>query len=200
MTMLNPKLRKRRQAGSGSDTLLPLHTAKPSPTSSSHGGGRRRRSRKRSWRQAAKLSLACLSVSILTGVSVWRFAWTPFHREKVALSPHASFLHGIRENLARKQWAKHRRKKHRESRMFKAFTCPDGSKGFLNDNYCDCLDGSDETNTSACSNVRVQLETFKCKDGSGMIYASRVEDGIKDCPDGSDENESSLLDPDEERI
>jgi len=66
--------------------------------------------------------------------------------------------------------------------------CPDGTKGRVNDDYCDCSDGSDEPMTSACSHLLVRKETFPCGDGSGLvIYASRVGDGIQDCPDGSDE-------------
>jgi protein kinase C substrate 80K-H len=62
--------------------------------------------------------------------------------------------------------------------------------GYLNDDYCDCLeDGSDEPNTSACSHVLVQQPTFHCTDGTAVIFASRIMDGIKDCLDGSDELE-----------
>ena len=67
-------------------------------------------------------------------------------------------------------------------------TCPDGTAGILNDDYCDCKDGSDEPATSACSNVLVQKRKFHCADGSKTIFASRVHDGIVDCKDGSDEN------------
>mmetsp|Transcript_5514 Transcript_5514/g.8142 ORF Transcript_5514/g.8142 Transcript_5514/m.8142 type:complete len:231 (+) Transcript_5514:127-819(+) len=67
--------------------------------------------------------------------------------------------------------------------------CPDGSTGILNDDYCDCFDGSDEPHTSACSNILIQQKTFVCKDGSRKIYPSRVGDGIRDCKDGSDEEE-----------
>jgi len=66
-------------------------------------------------------------------------------------------------------------------------TCADGSRGILNDDYCDCLDGSDEPHTSACSQRLVQTESFHCEDGLRSIYSSRVNDGVLDCLDGSDE-------------
>ncbi|KAG0607835.1 hypothetical protein M758_8G058600 [Ceratodon purpureus] len=69
--------------------------------------------------------------------------------------------------------------------------CKDGSKSFprerLNDNFCDCADGTDEPGTSACPNGK-----FYCQNiGSApkLVYASRVNDGICDCCDGSDEYE-----------
>lgn len=55
----------------------------------------------------------------------------------------------------------------------------------LNDNFCDCLDGTDEPGTSSCSNA-----VFNCVNkGYRMIKlpSSRVGDGICDCCDGSDE-------------
>lgn len=72
-------------------------------------------------------------------------------------------------------------------------TCPDGTRGLVNDDYCDCSDGSDEPDTAACAGRLIQKETFKCKDGSKTIYASRVGDGIVDCEDGSDEPEKKFL-------
>jgi len=71
----------------------------------------------------------------------------------------------------------------------KDFSCLDGSKlipfSFVNDDYCDCADGSDEPGTSACSRG-----SFYCQNAghiSTFIPSSRVNDGICDCCDGSDE-------------
>ena len=73
-------------------------------------------------------------------------------------------------------------------------TCPDQTTvGVLNDDYCDCPDGSDEPNTSACSNILVQKLSFHCLDGELQIHASRVNDGINDCPDGSDESLKNVV-------
>ncbi|KAJ8427543.1 hypothetical protein Cgig2_019962 [Carnegiea gigantea] len=75
--------------------------------------------------------------------------------------------------------------------------CKDGSKKFhrsqLNDDFCDCPDGSDEPGTSACPNG-----SFYCKNAGHMpliLFSSRVNDGICDCCDGSDEYDGKIKCP-----
>ena len=56
----------------------------------------------------------------------------------------------------------------------------------VNDNYCDCQDGSDEPSTAACAGTELGL--FKCAYADENILASsKVDDGICDCCDGLDE-------------
>uniref|UniRef100_A0A2P2N676 Kinase C substrate family protein n=1 Tax=Rhizophora mucronata TaxID=61149 RepID=A0A2P2N676_RHIMU len=75
--------------------------------------------------------------------------------------------------------------------------CKDGSKSFtrdrLNDNFCDCVDGTDEPGTSACPRG-----SFYCRNlGSTpqFIHSSRVNDRICDCCDGSDEYDNAISCP-----
>lgn len=89
------------------------------------------------------------------------------------------------------QSTRHQARGNNKNNYYSKVTCPDGTTGYLNDNYCDCSDGSDESATSACSHILVQKKIFKCADGKGAIFASRVQDGIQDCADGSDEKEIS---------
>eukprot|EP00946_MAST-07B_sp_MAST-7B-sp1_P001389 g1389.t1 len=68
-------------------------------------------------------------------------------------------------------------------------------QAWVNDDYCDCPDGSDETETSACAHLwpldgEVTRSTFRCINTghiSADIPVARVADGICDCCDGTDE-------------
>jgi len=94
------------------------------------------------------------------------------------------------------------------------FECFDGSAKFssfvavVNDDFCDCQDGSDEPGTSACSNRAGLLDGptvpgFTCGwelDAATLdehaarrriVYRSRVNDGICDCCAGEDEWDGS---------
>ncbi|CAF1287861.1 unnamed protein product [Adineta steineri] len=79
--------------------------------------------------------------------------------------------------------------------LAKTFLCLDGSSTipfeFVNDDYCDCRDGSDEPGTSACPNGRFFCEN---KGYIGTTIPSHfVGDGVCDCCDGTDEYETKIV-------
>ncbi|KAI8622060.1 glucosidase II beta subunit-like-domain-containing protein [Chytriomyces sp. MP71] len=82
--------------------------------------------------------------------------------------------------------------KQKYTRGSESFECLDGSNTIpalaVNDDFCDCKDGSDEPGTSACANG-----SYFCVGKNGLefvrIPSSRVNDGVCDpeCCDGTDE-------------
>ncbi|XP_038157818.1 glucosidase 2 subunit beta-like [Cyprinodon tularosa] len=76
----------------------------------------------------------------------------------------------------------------------KSFLCIDGSRMIpfeqVNDDYCDCADGSDEPGTSACPRGRFYCTNLGFR--PHYIPSSRVNDGICDCCDASDEYNSHV--------
>ncbi|KAL6626376.1 hypothetical protein ACP70R_030102 [Stipagrostis hirtigluma subsp. patula] len=76
--------------------------------------------------------------------------------------------------------------------------CRDGSGRFtrdkLNDDFCDCPDGTDEPVDTSVPGGEI-LRKFYCKNAGHTpitIFSSRVNDGICDCCDGSDEYDSNV--------
>lgn len=68
------------------------------------------------------------------------------------------------------------------------FSCSDSKNVIpsdrVNDNYCDCKDGSDEPKTSACAGHGL----FMCGyPDENLLASSKVGDNICDCCDGLDE-------------
>ncbi|KAL0099944.1 hypothetical protein PUN28_019993 [Cardiocondyla obscurior] len=74
------------------------------------------------------------------------------------------------------------------------FECLDGSRLIpftrVNDDYCDCGDGSDEPGTAACANGVFYCDNIGHK--PQYIPSSRVNDGVCDCCDTSDEYSSRV--------
>lgn len=94
------------------------------------------------------------------------------------------------------------------------FICLNGNQSVpwsaVNNENCDCADGSDEPGTSACENGRfvvyvcslifivtnsITWYRFYCEPELRFISSLRVNDGLCDCCDGSDEWKGVTLSP-----
>ncbi|KAJ3127976.1 hypothetical protein HK100_009443 [Physocladia obscura] len=85
------------------------------------------------------------------------------------------------------------------------FVCLDGSAKIsaksINDDYCDCRDGSDEPGTSACFNAHFFCVGVNPKNPKLYSFVqlptSRINDGICDsqCCDGTDEYDGRVVCP-----
>mmetsp|Transcript_143550 Transcript_143550/g.459106 ORF Transcript_143550/g.459106 Transcript_143550/m.459106 type:complete len:164 (-) Transcript_143550:23-514(-) len=79
---------------------------------------------------------------------------------------------------------------------FRCLSTPEGAAlplDAINDDFCDCADGSDEPGTGACAGQSTTM--FYCPNPGSFpsyVYASRVNDGVCDCCDGSDEWRSTV--------
>ncbi|CAK1543788.1 unnamed protein product [Leptosia nina] len=58
---------------------------------------------------------------------------------------------------------------------------------YVNDDFCDCDDGTDEPSTNACPSGIFYCDTQYPKSSINSIPSGQVNDGICDCCDGSDE-------------
>ena len=189
---------RQRRSGRHDDDVLPLHNA---PTMAQ---GRVKGLKKRRKRRACK-SLARTCLAGAAAALVWGTLSVLFMPSMTWLQ--VDYHHQVQKAATRifqKVIRKRQNNQHmdiingdgglvanlRPAAPYESMYCPDGSMGWINDNYCDCLDGSDEPQTSACSYRLVHHKTFVCHDDpSHLIYASRVGDGVWDCKDGSDEKQ-----------
>eukprot|EP00658_Telonema_sp_P-2_P067802 TRINITY_DN56730_c0_g1_i4.p1 TRINITY_DN56730_c0_g1~~TRINITY_DN56730_c0_g1_i4.p1 ORF type:complete len:279 (-),score=40.17 TRINITY_DN56730_c0_g1_i4:262-1098(-) len=90
-----------------------------------------------------------------------------------------------------------RRKAYQKIVESENFECASGGQTIhlplskINDDYCDCSDGSDEPGTSACQGNG----KFFCAHTGELeqtVWSTAVNDGICDCCDGSDESTSGV--------
>ena len=170
------RLRQRRAPAV--DPLLPLHSQPPSAEPR-----RRRRRKARKGNGLTKMALLSYALVVFLLCGAFFTLRTPSQDPNENMVDRLRRYHG---SLTR-ETGKVNKIQRIDHRNYKQIKCVDGNIGWMDDDYCDCPDGADEPNTSACSHILVDKRTFACKDGSGVVFSSRVNDGVKDCADGSDE-------------
>lgn len=183
--MVATKLRQRRARSHSPDEVLPLYQTDSSTAKIKR---RKRISAKSAWLRSVLVGLSVALLGLFGLAKILVFSTETTEKPHPSLVDKVKQYHGNFGRASRHVVPTKKQSSSSSLQQRSLFQCADGTKGILNDDYCDCPDGADEPSTAACSHILIQKESFMCRDGSGAIYTSRVKDGVRDCPDGSDES------------